>query len=209
GGAIEAAFGLVLKRPGMIRSETTLQGLTAVEAYDGAEGWTVSPFQGRREPQKTSAENLKAVAQQADFDGPLVNWREKGHKVEYLGSEDVDGTPAHKLRISLKDGDTKYLYLDPDYFLEIREVSVSRVRGAEQVIETDYGSYEQVGGVWQPFSIDSGRPGRPRGGRVVLERAEVNVSLDDALFRFPAAGTPVTRPIQPPSAPAAPHGPVA
>src|SRR5262249_45489107 len=90
GGAIQAAFGLVLKRPGMIRSETTLQGLTAVEAYDGAEGWTVSPFQGRRDPQKTSAENLKAVAQQADFDGPLVNWREKGHKVEYLGTEDVD-----------------------------------------------------------------------------------------------------------------------
>jgi hypothetical protein len=33
--AIEAGFGLLQKRPGMIRSETTLQGLTAVEAFDG------------------------------------------------------------------------------------------------------------------------------------------------------------------------------
>src|SRR6266536_4833430 len=115
GGSIEAAFGLLVKRPGMIRSETTLQGLTAVEAYDGTEGWSMQPFQGRRDPQKTPAENLKSVAQQADFDGPLVRWKEKGHRVEYLGTEDVDGTLAHKLRVNLKDGDGKYLYLDPDY----------------------------------------------------------------------------------------------
>ena len=197
--SIEAAFGLLVKRPGMIRSETTLQGLTAVEAYDGVEGWSVQPFQGRRDPQKTPAENLKSVAQQADFEGPLVRWKEKGHKVEYLGTEDVDGTPAHKLRVNLKDGDVKYFYLDPDYFLEIREVTVSKVRGAEQITETDLGSYEQVAGVWLPFSVESGRPGRPRGSRLTFERAEANVEADDALFRFPAAGTPVTRAIAVPA----------
>jgi hypothetical protein len=105
--SIEAAIGTLMKRPGMIRTETTLQGLTAVSAYDGAEGWSVQPFQGRRDPQKTSAEDLKSIAQEADFDGPLVGWREKGHKVESLGTEDVDGTPACKLRVSLKNGDTE------------------------------------------------------------------------------------------------------
>jgi photosystem II stability/assembly factor-like uncharacterized protein len=209
GGSIEAAFGMLVKRPGMIRSETTLQGLTAVEAYDGAEGWTVQPFQGRRDPQKTPAENLKSVAQEADFEGPLVHWQEKGHKVEYLGTEDVDGTPAHKIRVNLKDGDVKYLYLDPDYFLEIREVTVSRVRGAEQVIEQDLGSYQQVAGVWLPFSLDSGRPGRPRGSRLTLERAEANVTVDDSLFHFPAAGTPVARAILAPSGAAAAEAPAA
>jgi len=200
--SIEAAFGRVVKRPGMIRTETTLQGLTAVEAYDGTEGWSLDPFQGRRDPEKTPAENLKSVAQEADIDGPLVAWREKGHKVEYLGTEDVDGTPAHKLRVTLKDGDVKYIYLDPDFFLEIREVSVSKVRGAEQITETDLGSYEQVAGVWMPFSAESGRPGRPRGSKVTAERVEVNVEADDALFRFPAAGTPVGRAIAASAGPA-------
>jgi photosystem II stability/assembly factor-like uncharacterized protein len=194
--SIEAAVGMLMKRPGMIRTETTLQGLTAVEAYDGAEGWTVQPFQGRRDPQKTSAEELKSVAQEADFDGPLVGWREKGHRVESLGTADVDGTPAYKLRVSLKDGDTEYIYLDPDYFLPIREVMVNKIRGAEQITEMDLGSYEQVAGVWLPFSVDSGRPGRPRGSRITFERAEVNVPAEDTLFRFPAAGAPVTRLIQ-------------
>jgi hypothetical protein len=91
--SIEAVFGRLQKRPGMIRTETTLQGLTAVEAFDGQEGWSLSPFQGKRDAQKGSADDARASAQEADFDGPLVHWREKGHKVEYLGTEDVDGTP--------------------------------------------------------------------------------------------------------------------
>ncbi|HEX5855437.1 MAG TPA: hypothetical protein VFZ57_07435, partial [Thermoanaerobaculia bacterium] len=191
--SIEAGFGLLQKRPGMIRDETTLQGLTAVEAFDGQEGWRLSPFQGKRDAQKGSADDARAFAQQADLDGPLVHWREKGHRVEYLGTEDVDGTPAHKLRVSLKDGDTKYIFLDPDYFLEIREETVARVRGAERITETDLGSYEQVAGVWFPFSIESGRKGGPRNSRVTIERVEVNVEVDDGIFKYPPAGTPIGR----------------
>jgi photosystem II stability/assembly factor-like uncharacterized protein len=194
---MEAEWGQLVKRPGMIREETTLQGLTAVEAWDGHEGWTVDPFEGRRDPQRESADDSKSLAREADIDGPLVNWREKGHRVEYLGTEDVDGTPAHKLRVTLKDGDVQYVYLDPDVWLEIRVVTESHIRGAERVTETDLGSYEQVNGVWIPFSIESGRKGEPRGQHITIERAEANVAADDALFQFPKAGTAVTRAILP------------
>ena len=204
--AIEAGWGMLQKRPAMFRTEITLQGLTGVDAYDGREGWSLEPFQGRRDAQKSSADDAKNLAQQADIDGPLLNWREKGHRVEYLGTEDVDGTPAHKLRVSLKDGDTKYVYLDPDYFLEIRIVTISRVRGAERTTEMDLGSYEQVQGVWIPFSIEAGAQGQSRSARFTVERAEVNVPVDDGLFRFPPSGTPILRVIQPAAAapPAAP-----
>ena len=196
-GGTEAAWGLVVKRPGSIRNEVTLQGLTAVEAYDGREGWSLEPFGGRRDAQRASADDAKGMAQDADIEGPLVHWREKGHRVEYLGTEDVDGTPAHKLRVTLKDGDVKEISLDPDVFLEIRVVSFRRIRGVEQVSEADLGSYEQVSGVWMPFSIDSGRKGEPRSSHLTVERAEVNVDVDDGLFRFPAAGTPILRTIMP------------
>ena len=199
---IEASWGALQKRPAMIRTEVSLQGLSAVEAYDGKEGWNLDPFGGRREAQRASADDSKSRAQAADIDGPLVNWREKGHRVEYLGTEDVDGTPAHKLRVTLKDGDTRTIFLDPDYFLEIRTVTETHIRGTERVSQTDLGSYEQVEGVWIPFSIESGPKGGPRTARITIERAEVNVASDDAVFHFPPAGSTISRAIQ--AAPSAP-----
>jgi photosystem II stability/assembly factor-like uncharacterized protein/outer membrane lipoprotein-sorting protein len=189
----EAGWGQLQKRPGMIRTETTLQGLTEVETYDGHDAWTLDPFQGRRDAQKDSADDARDRARDADIEGPLVRWREKGHRVEYLGTEDVDGTPAHKLRVNLKDGDTQYVFLDPDSFLEIRVETVSHARGTEQIREADLGSYEQVQGVWIPFSIDAGRKGQPRTARLTIERAEANVDSDDTTFRFPPAGTSIGR----------------
>lgn len=195
GRMIEASWASVLNRSGMIRTELSRQGFTSVDAYDGREAWTLEPSRGRRDPERTSADEAKALAQDADIDGPLIGWREKGHRVEYLGTQDVDGTAAHKLRVFLKDGDVQYIFLDPDYFLAIRAEKHRRVRGVERVTETDYGSYEQVAGIWMPFSIDSGPKGRPKMSRTRIERAEANVEVDDALFRFPAAGSRVERAI--------------
>jgi photosystem II stability/assembly factor-like uncharacterized protein len=199
---IEADWARLQKRPGGIRTEVTLQGLTAVDAYDGREGWSLDPFGGRRDAERQSPDDAKSMAQDADVEGSLVNWRAKGHRVEYMGTEDVDGTPAHKLRVTLKDGDVQYVFLDPDYFLEFRVETVARIRGAERTTQMDLGSYEQVEGVWIPFSIESGRKGGPRTKRITIERAEANMGADDALFRFPAAGTPITRAIDASAGPA-------
>ena len=183
--SLEARWGEVQKRPGMTRSEVTLQGLTAIDAYDGKEGWSVQPFGGRRDANRASADDTKTMAQDADIDGPLVDWKNKGHRVESLGTEDVDGTLALKLRVSLKDGDVEYFFLDPDTFLAIRELRENHIRGAERITETDIGSYHQVAGVWMPFSFESGPKGGPRGNRISVERVEVNVDLDDGIFHFP------------------------
>jgi photosystem II stability/assembly factor-like uncharacterized protein len=183
--SIDAAWGQVQSRPDKIRSEVTLQGLTSVSAYDGREGWRVSPFEGRRDAEKTSEDDARALAQEAELDGPLVDWRAKGHKIEMLGSEDIDGTPAYKLRVTRRDGDVWYVYLDPATSLEVRITKIHKVRGAEQITETDFGGYQQVAGVWIPFSIESGSKGGPRTSRIAVEHAEVNVKIDDAWFKVP------------------------
>jgi len=212
---IEATFGQFQKRPLQLRTEFTLQGLTAVSAYDGKEGWNLQPFGGRRDAQKASADEARQLAEQADIEGPLVDWKAKGHTVEYLGTEDVDGTPALKLRVNLKGGNTEYVYLDPDYFLEIRTETINRVRGAESITDTDFGSYEQVEGVWFPFSIEQSQPGGGGRQRYNVERAEANVEAEDALFTFPAAGVPIVQSIKAapgaaaPAASAAPPAPAA
>ncbi|HYV66390.1 MAG TPA: hypothetical protein VE964_09115, partial [Myxococcales bacterium] len=188
---IDTQYAQLQKRPGMVRTEVSLQGLTAVNAYDGREGWEVQPFFGRRDPRRTSADEAKDLVRLAEIGGPLAAAAEKGHRIEYLGTDDLDGTGAHKLRVTRKDGDVQYVFVDPDYFLEIRVVTESRVRGVEQVTEADLGAYEQVAGVWFPFSVESGEKGKPRNFRLTIERAEPNVETDDALFRFPTG--PVSR----------------
>jgi photosystem II stability/assembly factor-like uncharacterized protein/outer membrane lipoprotein-sorting protein len=185
----------VVKRPGMIRTESTLQNLTQVQAWDGKDAWSLDPFQGRREAEHDTADDARVRALDADIEGPLVRWKEKGHRVSYLGTEDVDGTLAHKLRVDLKGGDTQFYWLDPDYFLEIRIQTIVHVRGTERVVEQDLGAYEQVDGVWIPFSIEAGAKGEPRTARITIEYAEANADVDDAIFRFPTAGTPIGREI--------------
>jgi hypothetical protein len=106
--------------------------------------------------------------------------------VEYLGIEDVDGTQAHKLRVSRKNGDINYVYLDPDAFLEIRIITQRTEQGAQVEVETDLGDYEKVGGVFLPFSLESGPKGATDKQKIILEKGEANVAVDDAQFRFPA-----------------------
>jgi hypothetical protein len=187
-GQFEMAFAQTKKRPEQVRTEATLQGMTMVQAYDGKEGWKISPFQGRKDPEKMSADDTKALVEEAEIDGPLVNWKEKGSTVEYLGTEDIDGTMAHKLKVLRKNGDVNYVYLDPDHFLEIRIVTQRTVQGAQMETETDLGEYEKVGGVFVPFSIEGGAKGSSDKQKLIIEKADVNVPADDASFQFPVAG---------------------
>jgi len=199
--SVTADFASLRKRPFQIRTEATLQGLTAIDAYDGKDSWSVDPFQGRRDPFRTTADEARGLAEDADLDGALINWKEKGNQPTYLGTEDVDGTPAHKIRIALKGGDVQYVYLDPDYFLEIRRVSERHIRGAERVTETEYGSYVLVNGIYVPTSIESGRKGGPKSQRFTLDSVEANVAPDDAPFHFPEGKG--VRVLLPPEHPAA------
>jgi hypothetical protein len=190
GFSAKMGFTALAKRPDMLRSEISFQGLTAITAYDGTVGWRIQPFRGRVDPEKMAADDMKQLKLQADIDGPLVDYKAKGNIVEYLGTEDVDGTDAHKLKVTLKTGDVRYIYLDPDYFLEIRYIDQTRIRGALEEEETDVGNYEQINGVYFPFSIESGSKGQPKGQKIVIEKIDANVDIDDALFHFPSPPAP-------------------
>jgi len=187
GGQIELAYLQIKKRPDEVRTEASLQGMTQIQAYDGKEGWKVSPFFGRKDPERMSADDVKALVEDTEIDGALVDWKAKGSAVEYLGTEDVEGTPAHKLKVVRKNGDVSFVYLDPDHFLEIRVLTQRMRHGAHEEVETDLGDYEKAGGVFVPTSIDSGRKGAPDKQRIIIDKVEANVPVDDAKFHFPAS----------------------
>ena len=184
-GQIELIYTQTMKRPGKVRSDAVLQGMTLVQAYDGTSGWKIYPFQGRKDPEKMSADESKSMIEDAEIGGPLVDWKAQGKTVTYLGTEDVEGTAAHKLQVVRKNGDTSYVYLDPDHFLEIRIIAQRVEQGAKIEVETDLGEYEKVSGVFFPFSIESGGKGSTDKQKIVIEKGEANIPVDDAIFPFP------------------------
>jgi hypothetical protein len=184
-GQIELGFVQIKKRPDEVRTEASLQGMTQIEAYDGKDGWKVSPFFGRKDPERMSADDARALVEDTEIDGPLDDWKAKGSTVEYLGTEDVDGTPAHKLKVTRKNGDVSFVYLDPDHFLEIRIVTQRTLHGAHEEVETDLGDYEKAGGVFVPTSIEVGSKGSTDKQKIVIDKVEANVPVDDAIFHFP------------------------
>jgi hypothetical protein len=185
-GQFELAFVQSFKRPFKLRQEASLQGMTQTQAYNGVDGWQIDPFGGRKDPERMSADDIKSLAEAtSEFDGALVDWKAKGALAEYLGTEDVDGTLAHKVKLSRAGGDVEYVWLDPDHFLEIRTLSQRVEHGVQLAIETDLGDYEKVDGVFLPFAIESGKKGSNDRQKIVIEKAEVNPVLDDAMFIFP------------------------
>ena len=187
GDTLQLGYVATVARPDSLRQEATLQGLTLIQAYDGTQGWKVNPFQGRKDPEKMSADDAKDLSEDAaDFTGALVDWKAKGYKLDYLGTEDVDGTEAHKLRVTRPNGDITYVFLDPDYVLEIRTITRRIQHGVPRETVTDYGDYEQVNGVYFAFAQASGPNGSSDRNKLQFDKAEANTPLDGALFRFPA-----------------------
>ena len=188
GDTLQLGYVATVRRPDSARIEATLQGLTVIQAYDGAQGWKVNPFQGRKDPEKMSADDAKDLGEDAaDFIGPLVDWKAKGYKLDYLGTEDIDGTEAHKLRVTRPNGDLSYVYLDPDHFLEIRVVNRRIEHGVPNETITDYGDYEKVNDVYLPFALESWQKGSSDHQKVQFDKAEANVATTDGEFTFPAS----------------------
>lgn len=187
GGGFEAAVLQENKRPNLVREEFSLQGLTGITAYDSATGWKIQPWEGKKDPELLGEDEMKNVTEAADFDGPLVDYAAKGNRIEYLGTEPVEGTDAFKLKVSLANGDIQYFYMDTDYYVPIKIETRRVVRGAEREFETILGDYKEVNGVYFPYSFESGSKGSADKSKIVYDTIEVNVPVDDSRFHMPTA----------------------
>ena len=187
GGGFTASVGQENQRPNLMRETFTLQGMTAVQAYDGSAGWQIQPFGGKKDPELMGEDDVRDLLLDADFEGPLVDYKEKGSTVEYLGHDVVDGDDALRLKVTLKNGDIIYDYLDPDTFIEIRREIQQFIRGSVRDRVVGLGSYKPVAGVMYPFSISQGPKNHPDDQTNTMQKMEANVTIDPADFMLPAS----------------------
>jgi hypothetical protein len=174
-----------IARPGRIRTEFEFQGTTGVYVWDGSAGWRVSPLDGSLEPEPLSPDAAALASEQADIDGPLLDWKAKGHAVALAGRADLPGGPAWRLAVTLKSGVVRQLFLDAATGLLVRSESTRALRGHPLTFETVYGDYRETSGVRFARTIETGVKDRVRRLKIAVETVETNPVLDEARFKLP------------------------
>ena len=189
GPGMEAPLLMERKRPGKRRLEFSVQGMTGVQAFDGEKAWSLMPFMGKKDPELASEEDSKHEAEDADFDGPLVDWKAKGHTVELIGKEPVEGADAYKLKITKKNGDIEYYYLDAETYLLVKNEGKVKRRGTEVEGEGTFSDYKDVDGYMIPHTMEQGIKGNPQKQRMTFSKIELNVPIEDSRFAMPAVAS--------------------
>ena len=189
GQGIEAPTVMIKQRPDRMRLEFKVRGTTGIQAFDGETAWIVMPFVGIVDPEEVESDRAKSLMEQADFDGPLVDYENKGHRIDLAGLVEVEGASAHQLDVTLANGEVRQFFLDAESYVVIKTTGTTRVQGVAVEFETAISDYKPVGEpeLMVPHSFASGPKG-PAGAEsqvIRITSVEVNPELADDLFTMP------------------------
>lgn len=160
------------------RQDITVMGMNGYQIVTPTQGWKFMPFQGQKEVEPITADDLKEAQDELDVQGSLVDYKTKGHTVELLGTDDVDGVDAFKLKETLKSGKTQTIFIDPKTYYIIRVISKQKANGNEVDVTTNVSNYQKLPeGIMVPLSI-----GLPF-GEMVISKVEINKPIDENIFK--------------------------
>ena len=187
GSEASGPFVVELKRPMKMRMTLNVQNRTMIRVFDGAQGWANNPFAGKLNPEAMPEEDLKNISEEADFDGPLVDYAKKSNKVELVGKDKVEDKDALRIKLTNKNGDVRYYLFDAKTFLLLKWEGKRRADGKEYPVESYFHDYRDVEGLKFSFEIDSGSSATDLTQKLVIDKIELNVSFPDSDFAKPAA----------------------
>ena len=185
------------KRPNLVRFDQTPKGQTVTTPRginaDGA--WDIVQGKVVMRPENVALEGRET---DGDFDGLLVDWKEKGHTVVLDGTEIISGSEAHKLKVTTKGGSVRHVFIDVKTFMETGLSGTVLLPGMDprtkqprtQQSAWTYGDFKPINGVMFPHSVDEERTagGVTQSLAHFTEKIEVNVPIEDGFFAPPPAG---------------------
>ncbi len=168
-------------------SDFSWQSMTTKTAIRADSGWNYNPFGGKRETDPVSPDEIRSDKLGSDPQGLLFNYKQKGYTLEYLGTDDMDGTDVLKLRLTTQTGDMVYYYLDAETYYILKEVQRVKLKDKEQKSYVLYSDFKKNDfGLVLPFChqrVDEN--GNEQGGPVNFSQIEVNTVIDAKQFDKP------------------------
>jgi hypothetical protein len=189
GRGMKVPYVLEQKLPGKMRFEFVFKGETAIQCTDGKDGWKVTPFRGRKAPEAMTRDELREAAGPADLYGPLFDYASRGHAVELLGREKIEGRDAFKLKVTLPGGAVRWVYLDAETALEVKVDAMRKQGRRERRVETFYRDWKAADGLLIPRLYESRIEGSRQSHVLTVESVRVNPELPETRFTM-AAATP-------------------
>jgi outer membrane lipoprotein-sorting protein len=178
---MELPFELLNKRPDKLKTIVEVQGAQIVQVCDGQSVWMINPMSGSSEPVDLSGPQADALMESADMDGQLWNWKEKGHQLELEGTEEIDDVEMFVLKLTKKNGNIDYYYLDPDSYLIPRTISKIIVEGSEMEVEILMSNFQDVNGYIMPYTMEQSLNGQPM-VTIMFDEVKLDVEIDDSVF---------------------------
>jgi hypothetical protein len=196
---LELPFVMELARPRKQRLELQFNGETAIQVYDGTNGWKLRPYLNRREVETFTAEEIQAASKQADLDGPLVDYAVKGTRIELVGMDKVEDRDTYKVKLTMKNGNSLHVWIDAQTFLEVKiEGQPRRLDGVSHPVEVYFRDYRPVNGLQIPFVLETKVLPVAKTGTglkdtpvpvetIAIDKVMVNPKLDQSEFSRPQA----------------------
>jgi hypothetical protein len=185
-------------RPLKMHTEVNLNGQVVIRVYDGkSSGWVHNPFVPNPSVQPMSQDDLRNILDEADFEGPFVDYKSKGNRIEFAGKDEVEGKPAYKIKLTNRNGIVSYFSFDASSGLLLRYVGTRQLEGKDVPWESYFRDYREVAGVKYPFVIESSAPGTDQIQKITAEKIEVNIHIDESHFGKPTAPPPPPAATQP------------
>jgi hypothetical protein len=183
---IQLPFHMDLARPVKTRLEVPFHGATAVQVYDGKNGWKLRPYLGRHEVEAFTTEEMKIAASQQELDGALLNYKAKGTVAASEGTERVDGRDTYKLKLTLKNGEVRHVWIDAQTFLDVKiEGAPRRYDGKMRTVVTYYHDFKPVDGLMIAHRLETRIEGVPGAENIYIEKVALNPPINDSVFAKP------------------------
>jgi outer membrane lipoprotein-sorting protein len=188
-GQFEIPFTSYHKRPFSFKSEASFQGMEIITAYDGETGWSINPFAGNEDPQPMTEEQIDRTALQADYDGALYNYKEKGYEIEFIGTEELDDIEVYLLKLTRSNGDVITYYIDSENYVMLKTKSKMMIQEVETELETIFSNYKYTDEILNVYSIETQRDGETI-MQMIFDEVTYNVDIDDSIFDMPEVTAP-------------------
>jgi outer membrane lipoprotein-sorting protein len=178
---MEMPMVLWMKNPNKIKTVTTFNGQEMIQAFDGVNGYVISPMTGSIEPVEMTEDQVKQTLRNSMFQNYMATYFKNG-QLALAGEDKVNDKPAYKIKATAEGGTVIDMYIDKSSYLLVKTSTTTSQGGMTITMDSYPSDYKETSGLLVPMKTTSSAQGMD----IVINftKVEVNLPMDDSLFKI-------------------------